>query len=179
MMSFNDVGSMDPALASGGVSWQLLHATCAGLVNYPDKAGPAGSQLKPEVAQALPTRSPDGRTYTFTIRRGFRFSPPSGQPVTAQTFKDSIERTLSPAMHSYFASIGYLSDVMGARPYMAGKASHITGIVARGDKLRIRLTSPAGDFLSRLALPGFRAVPSDTPTKPTCGGSRPRRVPTT
>ena len=65
-------------------------------MNYPDKAGPAGSQLIPEVAQALPTRSADGRTYTFTIRPGFRFSPPSNEPVTAQTFKHSIERTLNP-----------------------------------------------------------------------------------
>ena len=172
MVSFNDVDSMDPALADSGASWQLLYATCAGLVNYPDKAGPGGSQLKPEVAQALPTRSPDGRTYTFTIRRGFRFSPPSGQPVTAQTFKDSIERTLNPAMHSYVASSGYLADVVGAGPYMAGKASHITGIVARGDKLTIRLTAPAPDFLSRLALPGVCAVPGDTPAKPNL-----RRVP--
>jgi YVTN family beta-propeller protein len=168
MVSFNDVDdvySMDPALADGGVSWQLIYATCAGLVNYPDEAGPAGSQLKPEVAQALPTRSPDGRTYTFTIRRGFRFSPPSGQPVTAQTFKDSIERTLNPAMHSYSAANGYLADVVGARRYMAGTASHINGIVARGDKLTIRLTSPAGDFLSQIALPGFCAVPSNAPIK--------------
>ncbi|MGH2867277.1 MAG: ABC transporter substrate-binding protein [Solirubrobacteraceae bacterium] len=141
-------------------------------MNYPDETGLAGSQLKPEVAQAMPTRSPDGRTYTFTIRRGFRFSPPSGQPVTAQTFKDSIERTLSPAMHSYFAANGYLADVVGAGRYMAGEASHITGIVARGDNLTIRLTSPAGDFLSQIALPGFCAVPSDTPTKPNL-----RRVP--
>jgi YVTN family beta-propeller protein len=168
MVSFNDVDdveSMDPALADGGISWRLIYATCAGLVNYPDKAGPAGSQLKPEVAQALPTRSRDGRSYTFTIRRGFRFSPPSNQPVTAQTFKDSIERTLNPAMHSYFAGYGYLADIVGARRYMAGKASHINGIVARGDKLTIRLISPAGDFLSQVALPGFCAVPSNAPIK--------------
>jgi ABC-type transport system substrate-binding protein/DNA-binding SARP family transcriptional activator len=164
MVSFKDVPSMDPAGTDSYLSWQLLYATCAGLLNYPDRSGVAGSQLVPEVAQALPTRSPDGRTYTFTIRRGFRFSPPSGQPVTAQTFKDSIERTLSPAMHSYFA--GYMADVEGVRRYMAGKASHIAGIVARGDKLTIRLTAPAPDFLSRLALPGFCAVPSDTPAKP-------------
>jgi len=166
MVSFNDVDSTDPAQAGSYLSWQLLYATCAGLVNYPDEPAPAGSQLRPEAAQALPTRSLDGRTYTFTIRRGFRFSPPSSQPVTAQTFKDSIERTLSPAMHSYAASQGYLADVEGAGRYMAGKAGHITGIVARGDKLTIRLTSPEGDFLSQLALPPFCAVPSDTPAKP-------------
>ncbi len=69
----------DPALAAVGGSWQYLYATCAKLLNYPDKAGPAGSRLIPEVAQSLPSRSADGRTYTFTIRHGFRFSPPSGE----------------------------------------------------------------------------------------------------
>ena len=46
-------------------------------------------------------------------------------------------------------------DVVGARAYMAGKASHITGVVASGDTLTIRLLAPAPDFLSRLARPTF------------------------
>jgi YVTN family beta-propeller protein len=170
ILSFNDVDSVDPALAYSNLAIQLEYATCAQLVNYPDLAGPAGSQLTPEVAQALPARSSDGRTYTFTIRRGFRFSPPSNEPVTAQTFKDSIERTLNPKMHSPFAA--YMTDLVGARPYMAGRASHIAGIVARADQLTIRLTAPAPDFLSRIALPGFCAVPSNTPSTPT-----PRMIP--
>jgi YVTN family beta-propeller protein len=160
IVSSLDVGSMDPALA-GPISQELLYATCAQLVNYPDKAGPAGSQLTPEVAQSLPVRSADGRTYTFQIRPGFRFSPPSNQPVTAQTFKDSIERTLDPRMHS--PSAQYLADVVGARAYMAGKASHIAGVVANGDTLTIRLDAPAPDFISRIAQQAFCAVPSNTP----------------
>ena len=160
MVSSYDVDSMDPAYA---IAQDLLYATCAKLVNYPDKAGAAGSQLTPEVAQALPTRSGDGRTYTFKIRPGFRFSPPSDQPVTAQTFKDSIERTLSPRVDSYAAH--YLADVVGARSYMAGKASHIAGVAANGDTLTIRLLAPAPDFLSRIAQPAFCAVPSNTPIK--------------
>jgi YVTN family beta-propeller protein len=158
MVSSYDVGPMDPAL---GGSAQLLYATCAQLVNYPDRAGQAGSQLIPEVAQSLPTRSQDGRTYTFTIRHGFRFSPPSNQPVTAQTFKDSIERTLNRRMHS--PSAEYLADIVGARAYMAGKTSHIAGVVASGDRLTIRLLASAPDFLARLAQPAFCAVPSNTP----------------
>ena len=49
----DDVGSMDPAYY-GVVAQAFLYATCAQLVNYPDKAGPAGSQLTAEVAQSLP-----------------------------------------------------------------------------------------------------------------------------
>ncbi len=164
MVSSQDVGSMDPARAGAE---DLLYATCAQLVNYPDKAGPAGSQLIREVAQSLPTRSRDGRTYTFKIRPGFRFSPGSDQTVSAQTFKDSIERTLNPRMDSYSAH--YLADVVGARAYMAGKAAHITGVVANRDTLTIRLRAPAPDFLSRIAEPAFCAVPSNTPIKGTRG----------
>jgi YVTN family beta-propeller protein len=164
MVSFDDVDYMDPALAGYGPSLQLLYATCAGLVNYPDKAGPAGSQLTPEVARALPTLSADRRTYAFTIRPGFRFSPPSNQPVTAQTFKASIERTLNPTMRS--GNAGFMTDVVGAPQYMAGKATGISGIVAHGDTLTIRLTAPAPDFLSRLAMTAFCAVPPGTPPNP-------------
>jgi YVTN family beta-propeller protein len=162
MVSSSDVGFMDPALP---VPAPLLYATCAQLVNYPDRAGAAGSQLTAEVAQALPTRSADGTTYTFKIRRDFRFSPPrSNEPVTAQTFKDSIERTLNPRMRSPWAYT--LVDVVGARAYMAGKAPHIAGVVASGDTLTIRLLAPAPDFLARIAEPAFCAVPSNTPINP-------------
>src|SRR5262249_19840379 len=140
----------------------ILYATCAQLLNYPDKAGPAGSRLIPEVAQTLPARSPDGRTYTFKIRPGFRFSPPSNQPVTAQTFKATIEHTPNPKMHSPHPQ--QLAHHLGAHAYISGKASHVPGVLAHGDTLTIRLAAPSPDFLARLAQPaGSCAVPSDTP----------------
>jgi YVTN family beta-propeller protein len=156
-----DVDYMDPARAYTVLSQQLLYATCAKLLNYPDMSGVAGRQLKAEVASSLPTRSADGKTYTFTIRPGFRFSPPSNQPVTAQTFKDTIERTLNPRMKSPIAF--EFSGVVGADAYMTARAAHISGIVASGDTLTIHLLAPVPDLPSRLAQPGFCAVPSDTP----------------
>jgi peptide/nickel transport system substrate-binding protein len=162
----NVVDSMDPALAYITYSMQLLYATCAKLVNYPDKAGQAGSRVVPEVAQSLPERSPDGKTYTFTIRKGFRFSPPSNEPVTAQTFKYAIERSLSPKMKGPARAYGFLDDVAGAKEYMAGRAAHITGIVVRDNTLTIRLTAPVPDLNARLAMPFFCAVPIGTPIDP-------------
>ena len=162
----NDVDSMDPALAYDFNSWALEYATCAKLFNYPDKPLPAGNQLVPEVAAALPTRSADGKTYTFTIRRGFRFSPPSNQPVTAQTFKYTIERTLNPKMKSPAASPPFVTDIVGERAYEAGKAKHISGISVHGNKLTIRLTDDNGTLLTWLATPFFCAVPTDTPIDP-------------
>jgi YVTN family beta-propeller protein len=157
-----DVDSMDPARAYAFNSYELLYAVCAKLLNYPDRSGPAGTRLIPEVAQSLPARSRDGRTYTFTIRSGFRFS--SNLPVTAQTFKYTIERTLNPRMHSPVAH--YLTDVVGAVPYMAGKTDHISGVVAEGDTLTIHLLRAVPDFPSRIALPAFCAVPPDMPIDP-------------
>jgi peptide/nickel transport system substrate-binding protein len=155
---------MDPPLAYDGLSLQLLYATCAKLLNYADKAGLAGSQLVPEVAQSLPATSPDGKSYTFTIRGGFRFSPTSNELVTAQTFKATIERSLNPRMRSPFAS--QFRDIVGARDYMAGKATHIAGVIARTNTLTIRLTVPAPDLPARTTETVFCAVPSDTPIDP-------------
>lgn len=158
-----DVDSVDPALTYAG---SLLYGSCAQLLNYPDKPAPEGSQLEPEVAQSMPKRSADGKTYTFTIRKGFRFSPPSNEPVTAETFKYSIERSLSPRMNGPALLNGYLGGIVGAQAYMEGKAQHISGIVARGNTLTVRLVAPAPDFVSLIAMPFFCAVPIGTPHDP-------------
>ena len=175
----NDVvgnGHADPAVNGGPVFHQLTYATCAFLLNYPDASGAAGKVLRPEVAAAMPDISPDGRTYTFRIRSGFRFSPPSGQAVTAKTFKATIERTLSPK----FAPGGHpnpfaelLPDVAGVTAFAAGKASSIRGITASGDILTIRLTRAAGDLPVRLASSVFCPVPLGTPAVPGGGLSTP------
>ena len=94
-LSSDDV-SLDPAVPANADRWQRDYATCATLLNYPDSAGDAGRELRPEIAAAMPVVSPDGRTYTFRIRPGFRFSPPSGQTVTAETFRYTLERAFSP-----------------------------------------------------------------------------------
>ena len=142
------------------------YATCAKLLNYPDRPAPAGSRLRPEVARALPTVSPDRKTYSFTTRDGYRFSPPSNQPVTAATFKYTIERSLSPHMHSSVAA-NYVHDISGEADYRAGKAQHIAGVIAHGNRLTIKLTKPAGDFLTRISMPFFCAVPTNTPFRRT------------
>jgi DNA-binding SARP family transcriptional activator/ABC-type oligopeptide transport system substrate-binding subunit/streptogramin lyase len=145
---------------------QLTYATCAKLMNYPDASAPAGTHLQPEVAAAPPEVSADGRTYTFRVRPGFRFSPPSNEPVTAETFRASIERALSPGLGRDAPAIAFAHDVVGADAYHAGRARTLAGVSTAGDRLRIRLTAPAGDLPARLALPQFCAVPSDTPVEP-------------
>jgi YVTN family beta-propeller protein len=159
-----DVTPLDPALAEDLLGVDLLYETCAKLVDYPDKGGAAGSQLIPEVAAGLPVRSANGRAYTFTIRPGFRFSPPSNQPVTAADFKYELERVLNPKMESPYADD--FSDIVGARAYMAGHATDLSGVTARGDRLTIRLVRPAADLPARMAEAAMCAVPLNTPMNP-------------
>jgi len=109
--------------------------------------------------------SDSGRTYTFRIRSGFGFSPPSHERVTAESFRHALERYLSSAGGNYDPLL-VLGDIVGAQAYASGKSPHVSGVSAHGDTLVIRLRHPAGDLPARLSLPSFCAVPADLPTVP-------------
>src|SRR6266511_1548346 len=109
-----------------------------------------------------PTVSDGGTTYTFHIRSGFRFSPPSNERVTAATVRDSIERALSPKLGPNAPGVRFADVISGAEAYHAGTTAHVAGLNANGNTLRIRLTRPVGDLPHRLALPIFSVVPRQT-----------------
>jgi YVTN family beta-propeller protein len=154
ILQLEDDGPTDPALS-------FDRALCAGLYSYPARPYSEGARLGSEVADGPPLVSPDGRTYEFRLRRGYRFSPPSNEPLLAEAFERAIERALSPRMGSFAG--GLLGDIVGAEDYMAGRARRIAGISARGSTLVIRLERPAPDLTARLAAPFFCAVPPNTP----------------
>lgn len=159
----------DPALSAvpGIRDWpaeqQLKEATCAGLLRYRPAPAPIRWRLVPEVAAALPAISRGARTFTFRIRSGFRFSPPSNQRLTARTFKYTIERALSPNLGVQATAMELASDIVGARAYRARAAPHISGISARGHTLAVTLTRAAPDFPDRLTMAQFCPVPIGTP----------------
>ena len=156
-----DFPTLDPSLMP---YFQILYATCANLVTYPDKPAPEGSRIVPEVAEAVPLPTRGGTTYTFKIRSGFRFSPPSNEPVTAMTFKSTIERVTHPRLKSPLASL--FGGIAGYEQYVAGNADGLSGIVARGSTLTITLSQPDGAFVANLASQAACAVPRDTPVDP-------------
>src|SRR5262245_10254140 len=159
------VDYVDPALAYSFASWALLNATCAKLMNYPDKPPPAGLHPVPEVAAGYRV-TPDGKRYTFTLRRGFRFN--NGASLDARSFKREIERLMDPEMKSPAADdvLGYVQDIVGADDVLAGRASSPSGVVASGRRLVIRLKHRVPDFAARLAMPFFCAVPPGLPANP-------------
>ena len=163
---------VDPALSFTAPGWALLDATCARLMSYPDKPPPQGFQLQREVAAGFQA-SDDLRTYTFTLRRGFRFS--DGSPVLASAFAHAINRALAPVAHSPGAM--YMQDVVGAADVLAGRRETATGVVARGRTLVVRLTRPAPDFPARTAMPFFCAVPANLPPSAEGAGAFPSAGP--
>jgi ABC-type transport system substrate-binding protein len=157
-----DVSYLDPALNYDFIGWRVELATCARLLTYPDKAGRAGTVLTPEVAAGFPIVSRNGRSYTYTIRPGFRFS--DGSPVTAAGFAHAINRNLNPKMQSYAAP--FLKDVAGASAVLNGKSQSAAGVSVSGNRLTVRLTQAAPDFLARMSMPFFCAIRADMPIEP-------------
>jgi peptide/nickel transport system substrate-binding protein len=154
---------VDQQLAYVTTAWWLEYATAAKLYNYPDRAGPAGSKLIPEVASKFAV-SNNGRRYTFTIRRGFRFS--DGKPVTARSFKRAIDRTANKQLASPGAP--FITDtngtnIVGAKAVNDGKANSVRGVVAKGNKLIVNLTKPDGTFMAKITMPFFQATSTKLP----------------
>ncbi len=151
-----DFDFVDPQLAYRTDDWDMLYTTGMQLVSFPEKAGVAGSQLYPVAATAFPTVSKDGKTYTFTIRSGLKFS--DGTPVTAAAFQRSWERILSPKMGSPLGvNLDLQNVVQGGAAFLAGKAQHISGIKASGQKLSFTLMKPNATFVSILSMQWFTA----------------------
>ena len=151
---------IDPALAYTPAAWALLDTVCARLLAYPDKRPPAGLRPVPDVAVAPPKVSRDLRTYTFTLRTGFRFS--DGTPVRASAFARAINRTLAPGVASPGAQL--TRDIVGAADVLAGRTRSAAGVVAKGNTLVVRFTKPVSDFAARTTSSFFCAVPPTLPS---------------
>jgi peptide/nickel transport system substrate-binding protein len=157
-----DFDFVDPQLAYRTDDWSMLYTTSMNVVSFPEKAGAAGAQLYPQAATSFPTVSKDGKTYTFHIRPGLKFS--DGSAVTAANFQRAIERVLSPKMGSPVGVNVNLQDVIvGADAFLNGKASKISGISAKGLTLSVRLTKPNATFVSIMGMQWFNPVKVNTP----------------
>src|SRR5262249_28991677 len=85
-------GSSDPVAPGSLATLVTLHMTNDGLASYEQVGGTDGARLVPDLAISLPTPTDGGTTYTFTLRRGIRYS--NGQPVRPEDFRRAIERNL-------------------------------------------------------------------------------------
>jgi ABC-type transport system substrate-binding protein len=158
-----DTDYTDPSLANHVVSAQFLFATQAKLLTYAHRPGAAGAELVPEVAVDYPEVSADGRTYTFRLRTGddaYRFN--TGETVTAHHFAYALNRALRPELAA--PAVGFIDCIAGAPDVVAGRSATAAGIeVVSDSELRIHLKVPVPDFLHRVSMWYFGAMPLDTP----------------
>src|SRR6266480_862708 len=154
---------VDPQLAYITTAWWLEYATAAKLYNYPDKAGPAGSKLVPEVASRF-TVSNGGKRYTFFIRKGFKFS--DGTAVTASNFKYAINRTANKDLASpgaQFITDPTGTNIVGAKAVNDGNGTNVSGVQVKGNRLVVNLTKGDGTFMAKITMPFFQATSSKLP----------------
>ena len=154
---------IDPQIAYVTTAWWLEYATAAKLYNYPDKSGPAGSKLVPEVASKFAV-SNGGKKYTFTIRKGFKFS--DGKPVTANSFKYAINRVANHDLASpggQFITDPNGTDIVGAKAVNDGHGTNVSGVKVKGNKLTISLTHADGTFMAKITMPFFQATSTKLP----------------
>jgi peptide/nickel transport system substrate-binding protein len=143
-VSRSDFDYVDPGLAYFSHSWNMMSATNLTLLYYPHTEGPARNRLA-GMASPMPRVSNGGKTYTFTIKKGFRFS--DGKPVTAANFKRAFDRGKNPTMQSPASS--FMDD--------------IASYSANGQVFRVTLKQVAPDFLGRMTMQFFSAVPVNLP----------------
>lgn len=84
----DSVTSLDPAKCYEFFCGNVLQMTYSRLVSYPSQ----GTTIEPDAAKALPVVSPDGLTYTFTLKDGLKFS--DGSAIDANAVKYSIDRVV-------------------------------------------------------------------------------------
>jgi peptide/nickel transport system substrate-binding protein len=153
--------ALDPALAYTSQSWEPLWLVYTPPLTYRHAEGEEGSKLIPGVAEALPEISADGKTYTFKVRKGLKYS--DGTPVKASDFEHTIKRVLNLESGGSYLFEG----IDGATEFVEGgdPQADIAGIEADDatGEVTIRLTAPDGTFSEILATNFAGMVPASTP----------------
>jgi peptide/nickel transport system substrate-binding protein len=154
---------LDPNESYTTQGWEPAYVVYTPLLTYAHASGAAGSKVVPGLVSSLPTISPDGKTYTMTLRKGLVFS--NGKPVKASDALYSIER----AIKLPWGGAGQFlnSQIVGAMAYSKGQANTISGITTNDStgQITIHLSAPYGAFENVLAVPSLGIVPSGTPMK--------------
>jgi oligopeptide transport system substrate-binding protein len=135
-----DPETLDWNRAHTSVETHLLINLMEGLVSYDKDLG-----VIPALAETW-TRSSDGKTYTFKLRKGVKWS--DGVPLTAKDFVYSWKRLLSPVTSASYAYL--LFEVEGAEDFYKGKSADFStvGVSAPDDStFVVKLRNPVAYFI--------------------------------
>jgi peptide/nickel transport system substrate-binding protein len=150
--------SYDPVLMQTIQAFQPLKTVYTGLLAYKDAYGKEGTELTPGLAEKLPDVSSDGKTYTFQLRKGLKYS--DGTPVKASDFEVAIKRLLKLA--GPYSS--FLTTIQGSEEFQkkGDPNADIPGIKANDQtgQIQVDLTTPDSKFQFAVAEPYTAPVPA-------------------
>ena len=132
-----------------------------GLVGFKRVGGSEGAQIVPDLATQLPAPTNRGRTYTFRLRSGIRYS--NGREVQPEDLRYALERSIPLG-----STGGYYRTIVGASGCPLRKLCDLhrgIEIDKATSTITFHLTRPDPDFLYKLALRPAAAVPSGTPVR--------------
>src|SRR4051794_36740805 len=156
-------GSPDPQVNYTLQEWQFLIITHDGLVGFKRVGGPDGTKIVADLATEGPTPTDNGKTYTFTLRDGIKFS--NGKTVTGADVKATFER-LFKIGDSPNAGTWYNVIAGGDACVKTPKSCDLSkGIVVKGNDVTFHLTTADPEFLDKLAVPFAFILPASTATK--------------
>ena len=134
---------LDP-ISDDGYSAPVQRMLYDGLVAFRQAPGAAGDGVVPDLAANLPTPTDGGRSYTFRLRRGIRWS--TGAPVTGSEVRRGIERLVAGGIAPDLAIVGADTCTPAACDLSTGVA-----VDDPGGTVTIRLSKPEPEFLQNLA----------------------------
>src|SRR5215216_3455460 len=107
----DDTDNIDPGITYYQMGFQINAATQKTLYGYKpeDAVNPV-----PDLAEAAPEISEDGKTVTVKIKSGVKFSPPVDREVTSKDVKYAIERGFFNTVNNGYAG-AYFGDLEGAK----------------------------------------------------------------
>jgi peptide/nickel transport system substrate-binding protein len=155
-------GTVDPHINYTLQYWQVYQGIYDGLIAFKKAAGAEGFTSVPNLAEAMPEISNDGKTYTFKLRPGIKFS--NGQELTTKDVVASLQRIFKVSSPT---AGGFYSVIVGADACLAEPATcTLEGGVSADEAagtITINLTRPDAEFLYKLSLPHAAILPADTP----------------
>jgi peptide/nickel transport system substrate-binding protein len=156
-------GSPDPQVNYTAQEWQFLVITHDGLVGFKHAGGTEGTKIVPDLAESIPKPTNGGKTWTFKLRSGIKFS--NGQTLSGNDVKATFERLFkignSPNAGAWYSVIQG-GDACVNKPASCNLSK---GIVVNGNTVTFHLTRGDPEFLDQLAVPFAFILPASTPTK--------------
>jgi len=157
-------GTLDPKVNYTAEYWQLYQATYDGLLGFKYADGAGSFEIVPNLAEAMPEVSNGGKTLTFKLRKGIKFS--DGSDVTVNDVKASFERIFKVSSPT---AGGFYNGIVGADACLKAPASCKLdrGVVvdAATNSVVINLVAADETITSKLAVPHAAINPASAPSK--------------